>query len=228
MNRQQELKSHLPGIAKVDEDTSSIDNQIMSVASVLAPKLAESSASSDEYDNKDSLSKCEDNSVESEDSNGKLDQKQTHTVQKSSYTVPKSVKKPIKSKAKEAEKCTKGKRKSRAESEADSDSEDDHDPETCGETSQHYLGCHNNDFPLAFNIPSAVKCPDGSNVPFTVPSTVTYDKLYIMVARKLKRFPGLMNLQYHLESDKPRTGATSIQSEELALFKEHLRALIVP
>jgi hypothetical protein len=49
-----------------------------------------------------------------------------------------------------------------------------------------------------------------------------------MVAEKLRRFPGLLQLRYQLENDK-KAGATSIQSdEELNFFKEHMRALIVP
>src|SRR5215510_13447362 len=72
-----------------------------------------------------------------------------------------------------------------------------------------------------FTIPSAIKCADGSNVPFAVPSTITFDDLRQMVAEKLRRFPGLLRLRYRLDSDKPKAGATSIQSdEELDLFKE--------
>jgi hypothetical protein len=51
-----------------------------------------------------------------------------------------------------------------------------------------------------------------------------------MIADKLKnQFPGLLRLQYRLDSDKPRSGATSLQShEEFSMFKDRMRLLIVP
>ena len=82
---------------------------------------------------------------------------------------------------------------------------------------------------LAFSIPSAVKSADGSNIPFIVPSDIAYDDLHIMIAEKLRCFPGLLRLRYRLESDKPRTSATSLQStDEMRFFLERMRGLIVP
>lgn len=80
-----------------------------------------------------------------------------------------------------------------------------------------------------FDIPSAVKCPDGSNMPFTLQSLTSLEKLLFIVAEKLDRYPGLIRLRYRLDTDKPKAGATSIQSnEEFDLFKERMRPLIVP
>jgi hypothetical protein len=74
-----------------------------------------------------------------------------------------------------------------------------------------------------------VKSPDGSNIPFIVQSDVTYENLHIIVAEKLRCFPGLLKLRYRLESDRAKAGATSIQSEEeLHFFKDRMRGLIVP
>jgi hypothetical protein len=74
-----------------------------------------------------------------------------------------------------------------------------------------------------------VKCADGSNVPIIVSSDILFDGLLNLVAEKLGHFPGLVKLRYWLDSDKPKAGATSIQSpEELQLFKERMRGLIVP
>jgi hypothetical protein len=51
----------------------------------------------------------------------------------------------------------------------------------------------------------------------------------MIVAEKLRHFPGLVRLRYWLDTDKPKAGATSIQSEEeLKLFKDRMRGLIVP
>jgi hypothetical protein len=62
-----------------------------------------------------------------------------------------------------------------------------------------------------------------------VPSTIGYDELYIMIAGKLRSSPSFLHLQYWLESDKPKTGAVSIQSDdELVLFEACMRPLIVP
>jgi hypothetical protein len=74
-----------------------------------------------------------------------------------------------------------------------------------------------------------VKSPDGSNIPFVVWSDVTWENLCIIVAEKLRCFPGLLKLRYRLESDRAKAGATSIHSEEeLNFFKDRMRALIVP
>jgi hypothetical protein len=80
-----------------------------------------------------------------------------------------------------------------------------------------------------FNVDCAVKCPNNSFSPFTIPSTVTFDDLCIKVSEKLNRFPGLLQLRYRLDSDKPKTGPTSIQTpDELRLFIERMKQLIVP
>ena len=51
----------------------------------------------------------------------------------------------------------------------------------------------------------------------------------MVVAEKLGRFPGLVMLQYRLSNDNAKIGAISIQTnEELQIFKERLRQLIVP
>jgi hypothetical protein len=51
----------------------------------------------------------------------------------------------------------------------------------------------------------------------------------MMVAEKLGRFPGLVQLRYRLDTDKPKAGATSVTSEEeLELFKDRMRSLLVP
>lgn len=74
-----------------------------------------------------------------------------------------------------------------------------------------------------------MKSPDGSNIPFIVQSDVTWENLRIIVAEKLRCFPGLLKLRYRLESDRAKAGATSIHSEEeLNFFKDRMRALIVP
>lgn len=53
--------------------------------------------------------------------------------------------------------------------------------------------------------------------------------LRIAVAEKLGRFPGLVALQYRLSNDNAKIGSISIQTnEELLLFKERLRKMIVP
>ena len=82
---------------------------------------------------------------------------------------------------------------------------------------------------LAFDISGVVCRQDGANAPITVPSTTTLDKLRIAVAEKLGRFPGLVVLQYRLSYDNAKIGAISIQTnEELLLFKQRLRKIIVP
>lgn len=80
-----------------------------------------------------------------------------------------------------------------------------------------------------FDIPGVVCRPDGANAPITISSTTTLDMLRIAVAEKLGRFPGLVVLQYRLSNDNTKIGAISIQTnEELLLFKDHLRKIIVP
>ena len=73
----------------------------------------------------------------------------------------------------------------------------------------------------AFNIDSAMKNSDNSLIPLTIQSNVTFEELCINIGKKLNRFPGLLQLQYRLDNDKPKTGPTSIQTEEeLKMFME--------
>lgn len=81
----------------------------------------------------------------------------------------------------------------------------------------------------SFVIQGAVRQSDGSNSPLQIPSGITLDGLRIAVAEKLGRFPGLVKLRYRLDSDKAKAGTISIQNDdELAMFKDRMRSLIVP
>ena len=82
---------------------------------------------------------------------------------------------------------------------------------------------------LAFDIQCAVRRPDGANAPFVISSTIMLDEIRSSVAEKLNRFHGRISLQYRLDSDKVKAGATSIRTDdELVLFKTRMRSLIVP
>ncbi|KIK74956.1 hypothetical protein PAXRUDRAFT_788134, partial [Paxillus rubicundulus Ve08.2h10] len=71
--------------------------------------------------------------------------------------------------------------------------------------------------------------PNGSNAPFEIPSTISLEELRSKVGRKMERFPDLIQLQYHLESDRAWQGAMSVQNdEEPDLFKAKMQAMIVP
>ena len=51
----------------------------------------------------------------------------------------------------------------------------------------------------------------------------------MLVAEKLRCFPGLLKLRYRLDTDRQMANATSIQSEEeFAIFIDRMRSLIVP
>ncbi|KAI6033625.1 hypothetical protein BKA83DRAFT_16003 [Pisolithus microcarpus] len=81
----------------------------------------------------------------------------------------------------------------------------------------------------SFVIQGAVRQSDGSNSPLQIPSGITLDGLHIAVAEKLGHFPGLVKLRYRLDSDKAKAGTISIQNDdELAMFKDRMRSLIVP
>jgi hypothetical protein len=70
---------------------------------------------------------------------------------------------------------------------------------------------------------------DGSNCPFTITSFTSLKRLTDTVSQKLGCYPGSLKLRYRLDTDKPKTPATSIQSvDELKIFKDRLRLLIVP
>jgi hypothetical protein len=56
-----------------------------------------------------------------------------------------------------------------------------------------------------------------------------FNALKMIVAEKLRRFPGLLELRYRLDTDKQKAAATSIQTvEEFEIFKDRMRSLIVP
>jgi hypothetical protein len=134
-----------------------------------------------------------------------------------------AVRKPVK----KPEEQSKGKRDAAPKYTQD-DAESEDDPATCSES----ILDPNAIVVLiyeAFNIASAIKHPDGSYAPFTVSSTVSFDELHIAIAKKIRGLAGLIRLQYRLDSDKPKACAMSIRSdEELDLFKERMRGLIVP
>ena len=51
----------------------------------------------------------------------------------------------------------------------------------------------------------------------------------MLVAEKLRCFPGLLKLCYRLDTDRQTANATSIQSEDkFAIFMDRMRLLIVP
>ena len=80
-----------------------------------------------------------------------------------------------------------------------------------------------------FTIQCAVCQPDGSNLPFEIPSTIALDELHDSVAKKLKHYAGLVLLQYRLDSNKAKVGTTSIETDtEFSIFKVKMRTLIVP
>lgn len=82
---------------------------------------------------------------------------------------------------------------------------------------------------LEFKISAIVQGQNGSNLPFEVQSSLTFDQIRILVAEKLWCFPGLLQLCYHLDTDKRTANATSIQSEDkYELFMDRMRGLIVP
>jgi hypothetical protein len=108
--------------------------------------------------------------------------------------------------------------------------EDEYDPLTCRKSPiQKLQDIANGYIFLAFKVSGVVHHSDGADAPITIPSKTTLDKLRIAVAEKLGRFPGLVMLQYRLSSDNAKVGVISIQSnEELQIFKNRMRKLIVP
>ncbi|KAG6380462.1 hypothetical protein JVT61DRAFT_8607 [Boletus reticuloceps] len=90
--------------------------------------------------------------------------------------------------------------------------ESTYDPQTC-----------------SFVIQCVVRRPNGTNSPFAIPSQITYDKLRMEVAKKLKCFPGTLRLQYRLDPNNTKHAAMSIQSaQELVLFITRMRPMLVP
>ncbi|KAH7885571.1 hypothetical protein F5I97DRAFT_1928946 [Phlebopus sp. FC_14] len=80
---------------------------------------------------------------------------------------------------------------------------------------------------IAFKIHCAVYRLQGSNVSnvmFDIYSSYSFDRVRNLVAEKLGRYPALVQLQWPLDTDKPKTPSTSIQDdEELNMFYERVR-----
>ena len=110
-----------------------------------------------------------------------------------------------------------------------SDSEDEGpDPATCGNIPCSLCCARLMNFP-EFTITAAVKVREGNLLPFEIKSTVFFDSLHILIAEKLQRFPGLVQLCYRLSTDKQKDSAISIQTaEHLTIFISRMRPLIVP
>ena len=67
------------------------------------------------------------------------------------------------------------------------------------------------------------------NIPFQIQSSITLEDLSETVAEKLNQHARRVQLQYRLESDKAKAAFMSIQlDEELEMFKDHMRLLIMP
>jgi hypothetical protein len=82
---------------------------------------------------------------------------------------------------------------------------------------------------IVFGISAALKDRTGILLPFNIFSTVEYDGLLALIAKKMDRFPDNLKLCYRLNTDKSSAGAISIQSPaELDIFKDHMRTLLVP
>ena len=78
-------------------------------------------------------------------------------------------------------------------------------------------------------IPSLMKNLDGTNSPFIVPSSVTFEELHESISEKLQRHPNIVKLCYKLDTDKVKASTTLIQSEDkLQMFKDRMRLLLVP
>ncbi|KAH7881763.1 hypothetical protein F5I97DRAFT_1932552 [Phlebopus sp. FC_14] len=80
---------------------------------------------------------------------------------------------------------------------------------------------------IAFKIHCAVHRLQGSNVSnvmFDIYSSYSFDHVRNLVAEKLGRYPALVQLQWPLDTDKPKTPSTSIQDdEEFNMFYERVR-----
>ena len=95
----------------------------------------------------------------------------------------------------------------------------------------HVFAFHKFEYLIEYNISASINNQqNGSNCPFMIASSVTLEDLYRLVAGKLGCvLPGLLKLCYRLGTDKAKASATSIQTEEeLKIFKERMRSLIVP
>jgi hypothetical protein len=84
-------------------------------------------------------------------------------------------------------------------------------------------------FETDFAISAVVTKSDGSNCPFTIKSFTSLKRLTDLVSQKLGCYPGSLKLRYRLDTDKPRTPATSIHNiDELKIFQDRMCLLIVP
>ena len=82
---------------------------------------------------------------------------------------------------------------------------------------------------IVFNISAALKDEDGVLCPFNIISSIEYETLCDLLAKKMGRFPKNLKLRYHLDIDKSSASAISIQlPAELDIFKEHMRTMLVP
>ncbi|KAH9979303.1 hypothetical protein BGW80DRAFT_1248676 [Lactifluus volemus] len=191
----------LPTIA--EEPISNASDPIISFQSFIDLEKAQPQAPSDDDD--DDL---DDLGLASDDDNG--------SIQSGSETDGDSVLEPISRQSDSAPRRSKSGGKhptahhSRSDSQAPQDPTDD--PRTC-----------------KFDISAVVTKDDGSNCPFTIISFTSLKRLTDTVSQKLGCYPGSLKLRYRLDTDKPKTPATSIQSvDELKIFKDRLRLLIVP
>ncbi|KAI6044618.1 hypothetical protein EDC04DRAFT_2599354 [Pisolithus marmoratus] len=83
--------------------------------------------------------------------------------------------------------------------------------------------------PPVFMIPCFIMQPNRTFSPFKIDSNCTFDNLCIEIRWILCVQPGLLHLQYHLDSKGTKQIATSLQSEkELESFMKRLCDLIVP
>jgi len=82
---------------------------------------------------------------------------------------------------------------------------------------------------LAFTIQCAVRWSNRTNAPFEISSGISLSQLHLAVSEKLSCFPDHLILQYRLDSDKAKTGATSIQADsELEIFIAKMWNILVP
>ena len=74
-----------------------------------------------------------------------------------------------------------------------------------------------------FMISAVVKLRNGSNSPIMISSTITFDMLCILIAKKIDPdyLPGLLRLQYRLENERLKDGFMSLHTrDELKFFIE--------
>lgn len=111
-----------------------------------------------------------------------------------------------------------------------------YDPQTCRKSSPLSLAqvaieaySDSLQYYLAFIIQCAVRRPNGMNSPLEISSTISLGQLRLAISEKLSCFPDHLVLQYRLDSDKAKMGATSIQADsELEMFITRMRSMIIP